>query len=77
MGDSEDSVLSSGRQHPTKLLASLEPDTVRQIGTAKIQKTAGAINGVAVYPQSGLVFVAQDNPKIGIYFVPELGIAPK
>lgn len=66
------------QEHPTKILASLEPDAVRQSAAdSKIHKKSGAINSLAVYPESGLIFVAQDNPRIGIYFVPQLGLAPK
>eukprot|EP01022_Parablepharisma_sp_SALTPOND_P018334 TRINITY_DN298_c0_g3_i1.p2 TRINITY_DN298_c0_g3~~TRINITY_DN298_c0_g3_i1.p2 ORF type:complete len:801 (+),score=61.36 TRINITY_DN298_c0_g3_i1:122-2524(+) len=35
------------------------------------------INDVEVYPGSGLIFMALENSKIGTYFVPALGIAPK
>ncbi len=35
------------------------------------------INDVGLYPGSGLVFLALESTKIGTYFVPSLGIAPK
>lgn len=86
VGDDEDTEIIGGAsrmppygtQQRTTLLASLEPDDVSQGATnAKIQKKAGAINSIASYPESGLIFIAQDNPKIGIYFVPQLGLAPR
>lgn len=68
--------IANSSQRQTRLLASLEPQTPGE-GNSKVSKSSGAINGVAFYPQSGLIFVAQDNPRIGIYFVPCLGIAPR
>jgi len=35
------------------------------------------INDVCVYKDSGLIFLANENPKNSVYFVPELGEAPK
>jgi len=35
------------------------------------------INDICLYPASGLVFMALETPKIGAYFVPSLGLAPK
>lgn len=35
------------------------------------------INDVTPYPDSGLLFMALENAKVGAYFVPSLGIAPK
>lgn len=60
------------------LLVSLE--TVPPVGLppkTQLQATPGRINSVAVVPGSGLIFAAQDNPRLGVYFIPLLGPAPK
>lgn len=41
-----------------------------------IEPPGGAINGVCVWPGSGLLMLATDAPKIPAYFVPSLGPAP-
>eukprot|EP01068_Selenidium_serpulae_P013975 Selendium_serpulae@DN6033_c0_g1_i3.p1 len=43
---------------------------------ASIQPTS-AINSCQVWPQSGLVFMPKDEKRIGIYFIPALGVAPR
>lgn len=35
------------------------------------------INDVALFPNSGLMFMALENTKIGTFFIPSLGVAPK
>mmetsp|Transcript_7982 Transcript_7982/g.17782 ORF Transcript_7982/g.17782 Transcript_7982/m.17782 type:complete len:543 (-) Transcript_7982:9-1637(-) len=35
------------------------------------------INGMTFCPNSGLFFLANDEPRIGAYFVPSIGLAPK
>lgn len=41
-----------------------------------IEPPGGAINGVCVWPGSGLLMLATDAPKIPAFFVPSLGPAP-
>ncbi|CEM06089.1 unnamed protein product [Vitrella brassicaformis CCMP3155] len=36
----------------------------------------GSFNSVCVYPDSGMVFVPRDDRRIGLYFIPTLGLAP-
>lgn len=55
------------------MVASLEPESGDGINK---RTQLGAINGVCVFPRSGLLFVPQDNARIGVYFVPKLGLAP-
>lgn len=46
----------------TQLLLTLESDT--------------AINDIAFFPNSGLLFAARDDERVGTYFLPSLGVAP-
>ncbi|GAB2227918.1 hypothetical protein Droror1_Dr00009747 [Drosera rotundifolia] len=46
-------------------------------GMTSIEPTAGAINDITVFRESGLMFLALDSPQIPSYFVPALGPAPK
>lgn len=43
---------------------------------ASIQPNS-SVNGVAVWPESGLVFVPKDEKRVGVYHVPAMGIAPR
>jgi len=43
---------------------------------ANIESTA-PINGLCVYPDSGLIFLPCDQERVGVYFVPALGLAPR
>lgn len=56
---------SSLSNRPTKLVASLELDE------------NAAINQASVFGNSGLVFMAGDRGRIGTFFIPALGVAPK
>ena len=38
---------------------------------------AADINDVAIYPGSGLIFAALETEKLGAYFIPALGPAPR
>ncbi|KII68389.1 Nucleolar protein 10 [Thelohanellus kitauei] len=40
-------------------------------------ETNDPINDFCIFPNSGLVFFANDSPHSGIYFVPSIGMAPK
>jgi len=40
-------------------------------------ESATAINHLTFCPRSGLFFLANDNQRVGVYFVPSLGLAPK
>lgn len=42
-----------------------------------IEPTAGTINDICVFPESGLMLVALDCSQIPSYFIPALGTAPK
>lgn len=42
-----------------------------------LEPAAGDVNHVALWPRSGLAFVATDAPHIGVYFAPALGPAPR
>lgn len=42
-----------------------------------IEPTAGAINDICVFPESGLMQLALDTSQIPSYFLPSLGPAPK
>lgn len=46
-------------------------------GMTSIEAPAGEINDLCVYPDSGLIFMALDSPRIPSYFIPTLGPAPK
>ncbi len=35
------------------------------------------VNGLTFWPNSGLLFTPCDGPKIGMYFIPSLGVAPR
>ncbi|KAF1745249.1 hypothetical protein MXB_4160 [Myxobolus squamalis] len=50
-------------RHTLKMFTSIEP--------------IDPINDFCVYPNSGLIFFANESPNSGIYFVPSLGSAPK
>lgn len=51
-----------------------DPDTGERM--TSIQPTAGSINDLCVYRESGLMLLALDNSQIPSYFVPALGPAP-
>merc|ERR1712187_1016721 len=40
-------------------------------------ESAHTINHMTFVPRSGLFFLANDNQRVGVYFVPSLGLAPK
>jgi len=40
-------------------------------------ESKSTINDLTVYPRSGLFFVPTDEQRIGVYFVPTLGLAPR
>lgn len=42
-----------------------------------IEPTAGTINDICVFPESGLMLLALDCSQIPSYFIPALGTAPK
>ncbi len=44
---------------------------------ASVEPPVGDVNDVAVWPNSGLLMVGCDAPKIQTYFVPALGPAPR
>lgn len=46
-------------------------------GMTSIEPTAGTINDVCVFPESGLLLLALDCSQIPSYFIPALGTAPK
>lgn len=46
-------------------------------GMTSIEPTAGAINDMCVFKDSGLMFLALDCSQIPSYFIPALGPAPK
>ncbi|KAL9273138.1 Nucleolar protein 10-like protein [Drosera capensis] len=46
-------------------------------GMTSIEPTAGAINDICVFRESGLLLLALDSPQIPSYFIPALGPAPK
>lgn len=65
------------RQASTRLVASIDAKLSDDEAKSEKEQPPGAINSIALYPESGLIFVAQDNPRIGVYFVTALGLAPK
>lgn len=53
-------------------------DAATGAGTANIEpREAGDINDVCVWPGSGLIFAACDQPRVQAYFLPALGPAPR
>ncbi|GAV56912.1 NUC153 domain-containing protein [Cephalotus follicularis] len=52
-----------------------DPDTGE--GMTSIEPTAGAINDICVFNDSGLMLLALDSSQIPSYFIPALGPAPK
>lgn len=42
-----------------------------------IEPTAGKINDICVFKESGLILLALDSSQIPSYFIPALGPAPK
>lgn len=41
-----------------------------------VEPPGGAVNGVCVWPGSGLLMLATDAPKVPAFFIPSLGPAP-
>ncbi|KAL2613245.1 hypothetical protein R1flu_024937 [Riccia fluitans] len=70
--------LSSKSRHlittDTRVMRIWEPQTGK--GMTSIEAPTGEINDVCVYPNSGLLFMALDSPRMSSYFVPLLGPAP-
>ncbi|BBN17361.1 ribosome biogenesis protein ENP2 [Marchantia polymorpha subsp. ruderalis] len=58
----------------TRVMRIWEPQTGKAL--TSIESPAGEINDVCVYPNSGLIFMALDSPRMSSYFVPSLGPAP-
>ncbi|KAH6789030.1 embryo sac development arrest 7 [Perilla frutescens var. frutescens] len=52
-------------------------DPVTGEGMTSIEPTAGKINDVCIFKESGLILLALDNSQIPSYFIPALGTAPK
>lgn len=46
-------------------------------GMTSIEPTAGNINDICVFNDSGLMLLALENTQIPSYFIPALGPAPK
>ncbi len=54
------------------------PADQTMISAIQTDKQQALINGLTLWPdkRTGLLFTPQDGPRIGIYFVPALGVAP-
>uniref|UniRef100_A0A0G4I4Y4 NUC153 domain-containing protein n=1 Tax=Chromera velia CCMP2878 TaxID=1169474 RepID=A0A0G4I4Y4_9ALVE len=52
-----------GMEGGTRMVASVE--------------TGSVANQACVFPDSGLLMIAQDSPRIGLFFIPALGMAPR
>lgn len=51
-----------------------EATSGKMVASAESKST---INQVVFYPNSGMFFTANDQERVGVYFVPSLGLAPK
>jgi len=73
---------SKGSDFKDLMVGSADKKSVKvwEAGTGKIAASVESkhtINQLVFFPNSGMFFTAVDNQRIGVYFVPSLGLAPK
>ncbi|EZG46951.1 putative nucleolar protein 10 [Gregarina niphandrodes] len=72
--DEDPNVIISSDDRSIKLWRPLSSGKISNMAAFDAQ---GKIKSLCVYPKTGMIFVAQDNPRVGVHFIPDLGIAPK
>lgn len=68
--ESSDLLVASADRNSIKVWAATTGRMVASIESPSV------VNQITFYPNSGMIFAANDQPRMGVYFVPSIGLAP-